>query len=224
MPASLPPPVQPVTVNVLPPLPVSVRLAVLIPLKVSDIGPAVSEVGERVKPDAFDAATVAVVPVSNPLPVQPLSVKVCPAPVTARLATVIRVKPSDMPSVDDSDVLVNVSLAALLAATVSALAVLSVSDPARPAADGEGVTAGRVGEVGRGKPAQGQRRPTRHGQGRVAQSDVGRDVVYQRLGRAFQRSTTRPTADGEGIAAAAVVREVGGRDAVRQAQRHEVGG
>jgi hypothetical protein len=108
-PLSDPLPVQPLMVKASPPpLLVSVRLAVLIPLKDSDIGPAVSEVGERVKPDAFDAATVAVVPVSDPLPVQPLSVKVCPAPVTARLATVIRVKPSDMPSPDASDVLVNV--------------------------------------------------------------------------------------------------------------------
>ena len=91
-----------------PPLRVSVRLAVVIPLKVSDMGPAVSEVGVRVKPEAFDAATVAVVPVSDPVPVQPVTVNVCPAPVTARLAVVIPLKVSDMPSVDASDVLVNV--------------------------------------------------------------------------------------------------------------------
>ena len=69
------------------------------------------------------------VSVSDPLPVQPLTVNVLPALVAVRLAVVMPLRPSDMPSVDDSEVLVSVKLALLLAATVSGVAALSVSDP-----------------------------------------------------------------------------------------------
>ena len=101
---------------------------------------------------------------------------------------------------------------------------MSVSDPvARPAADREGVAAARVGEVGGGEAVQRQRASS------VTASEVLLKVtldVMCRPGSPSRLSTfhPRPTADGEGIAAAAVVREVGGRDAVRQAERHAVGG
>ena len=67
-------------------------------------------------PALLVAVTVPVaVPVSEPLPVQPLTVNVLPLLVAVRLAVVMPVKPSDMPSVDDSEVLVRVKPALLLA-------------------------------------------------------------------------------------------------------------
>ena len=69
------------------------------------------------------------VSVSDPLPVQPLTVNVLLALVAARLAVVMPLRPSDMPSVEDSEVLVRVKPALLLAVTVSPMAALSVSDP-----------------------------------------------------------------------------------------------
>ena len=69
----------------------------------------VSDVLVRVKPALLLAVTMPVaVSVSDPLPVQPLTVNVLPVLVAARLAVVIPLKPSDMPSVDDSEVLVRV--------------------------------------------------------------------------------------------------------------------
>ena len=96
MPLSVPLPVQPVTVKVLPPAPVSVRLAVVMPLKPS-VMPSVddSEVLVRVKPPLLLAVTVspvAALSVSDPLPVQPLTVKVLPPAVSVRLAVVIPLK------------------------------------------------------------------------------------------------------------------------------------
>lgn len=107
-PISDPLPVHPETVKVLPPPLVSVRFAVVIPLNVSTMGPAVSDVDVSVNPELLDAATVPVLPLSNPLPVQPFSVNVWPEPVAVRLATKMPDKLSDMPSVDVSDVLARV--------------------------------------------------------------------------------------------------------------------
>ena len=70
------------------------------------------------------------VSVSDPLPVQPLTVNVFVALVAARLAILMPARPSAIPSVDDSEVLVRVKLALLLAATVSVPDALSVSNPA----------------------------------------------------------------------------------------------
>src|SRR5271157_3822044 len=131
VPVSVAFPVQPLTVNVLPPEPESVRLAVVMPLRPS-IMPSVekSDVLVRVKPAFLLAVTMPVaVSVSDPLPVQPLTVNVLLALVAARLALVMPLRPSAMPSVEDSEVLVRVKLALLLAATVSAMVALSVSDP-----------------------------------------------------------------------------------------------
>ena len=98
MPLSVPLPVQPVTVKVLPLPAVSVRLAVVMPLKPSDM-PSVedSEVLARVKPALLLAVTVspvAAVSVSDPVPVQPLTVKVLPPAVSVRLAVVIPLRVS----------------------------------------------------------------------------------------------------------------------------------
>ncbi len=107
---SVPFPVQPLTVNVLPPGLVSVRLAVVIPLKpivVPMLG--VSEALVKVNPAFSLAATIPVpVSVSDPPPVQPLTVNVLPFVVAARLAVVMPVRPSDMPSVEDREPLVSV--------------------------------------------------------------------------------------------------------------------
>ena len=68
-----------------------------------------SDVLVRVKPALLLAVTMPVaVSVSEPLPVQPLTVKVLLAVVAARLAVVMPLKASAMPSVDDSDVLASV--------------------------------------------------------------------------------------------------------------------
>ena len=86
-------PVQPVTVKVCP-LPVAVRLAVVMPLKASDM-PSVDDSDVLVKRVAGALARrhgVRAVPVSDPLPVQPLTVKVLPLPVSVRLAVVIPLK------------------------------------------------------------------------------------------------------------------------------------
>src|SRR5271157_2475690 len=124
-----PVPVQPLTVKVLPPA-VSVKLAVVNPLRLSDIVPAVSLVLVRVKPALSNTVAVSAVPFSVPLPAQPMMVKVLPPElVSVRLAVVIPVRPSAMPSVEDSEVLLRVKLALLLAATVSVMDALSVSDP-----------------------------------------------------------------------------------------------
>ena len=103
------PPCPPLTVNVWPP-PVSVRLAVVMPLKLKRhaIGGRQRRVGQGEAGVLPQSCTVAVVPVSDPVPVQPLTVKVLLAPVAVRLAVVMPLKASDMPSVDDSDVLVRV--------------------------------------------------------------------------------------------------------------------
>src|SRR5271157_2263012 len=124
-----PVPVQPLTVKVLPPA-VSVKLAVVNPLRLSDIVPAVSLVLVRVKPALSNTVAVSAVPFSVPLPAQPMMVKVLPPElVSVRLAVVIPVRPSAMPSVEDSEVLLRVKLALLIAATVSVMDALSVSDP-----------------------------------------------------------------------------------------------
>ncbi len=130
-PVSVPFPVQPVMVKILPPEPVSVRLAVVIPLRDTPMPSVdISDMLVRVKPPFLLAVMMPVaVSVSDPLPVQPLTVNVLLALVAARLAVVMPLKPSDMPSVEDNDVLVRVKLALLLAVTVSAVAALSVSEP-----------------------------------------------------------------------------------------------
>ena len=77
----------------------------------------------RVKPAILLAVTVspvAAVPVSDPLPVQPLTVKVLPPAVSVRLAVVIPLKVSVGSPVTASDVLVKVKLAATASTTVSA--------------------------------------------------------------------------------------------------------
>src|SRR5438105_4548831 len=71
-PASEPVPVQPLTVKVLPPIPlVSARSARVIPLRLSARLPELSVVLDRLKPAALLAATVAAVPVREPPRVQP---------------------------------------------------------------------------------------------------------------------------------------------------------
>src|SRR5208283_917383 len=111
-------------VKVLPPDELlSVRLAVVIPLKPS-VMPSVedSEMLVRVKPAFLAAVTMPdAASVSDPLPVQPLTVNVLLELVAARLAVVMPLRPSAMPSVEDSEVLVKVKLALLLAATVSVM-------------------------------------------------------------------------------------------------------
>src|SRR5271157_2196062 len=105
----------------LPLVAVVVRLAVVIPLKETAI-PSVefSELLVRVKPAFLLAVTMPdAVSVSDPLPVQALTVNVLLELVAVRLAVVIPLKPSDMPSVEDSELLARVKLALLLAATVS---------------------------------------------------------------------------------------------------------
>ena len=118
VPLSLPAPVHPLIVKVLPPPLESVRFAVLMPVNERDIGPAVSELAVSVKPDGFDAARVDDVPVSEPFPVQPVSVKVCPLLVMERLAVAIPLRLSDMPSAEDNDELPSATLPLLLAVTV----------------------------------------------------------------------------------------------------------
>src|SRR5271157_2531081 len=131
VPVSNPFPAQPVMVKVLPPELVSVRLAVVMPLKETAMPSVdISEVLVRVKPAFLLAVTMPVaVSVSEPLPVQPLTVNVFVALVAARLAVVMPLRPSAMPSVEDSEVLVRVKLALLLAVTVSGMDALSVSVP-----------------------------------------------------------------------------------------------
>ncbi len=129
VPASEPAPVQPLTVNVLPPALVSVRLAVVIPLRLSDVVPEVSLVLVKVKPAFSDTVAVSPMPVKDPVPGQPLTMKVLPpALVSVKLATAIPLKPSDMlPELRAELVKVKPPLAD--AVTVSLLAALSVSDP-----------------------------------------------------------------------------------------------
>ena len=107
-------PVQPLTVKVLPPA-VSVRLAVVNPLKVNVAPPATaSEVLARTTLLDTTSARVSVVPLSVPPPVQPVTVKVLPPePLSVRLAVVIPTKPSDIPSVEDSELLASVNPAPL---------------------------------------------------------------------------------------------------------------
>ena len=57
-------------------------------------------------------------------------VKVSEPPESVRLAVAIPPRPSDMPSVEESEVSVNVKLALFLAVTMSPVAELSVSEPA----------------------------------------------------------------------------------------------
>src|SRR5205807_1446687 len=97
--------VQPLTSKVCP-LPESVRLAVVMPLRFSDMVPAVTKELVRMKLAFAVADTVAVVPVSDAVPVQPLAVKEWPLPVAVSLAMVKPLRASDMPSEDVSDVLV----------------------------------------------------------------------------------------------------------------------
>ena len=82
------------TVKVLPPLPLSVRLAVVMPFDRPSDMPSVddSKLFVSVKPALLLAATVSAVvavSVSDPFPVQPLTVKVLPPAVSVRLAVVI---------------------------------------------------------------------------------------------------------------------------------------
>ena len=142
------------------------------------------------------------VSVSDPLPVQPLTVNVLPALVAVRLAVVMPLRPSAMPSVEESDVLVSVKLALLLAATVSAAAALSVSDPLPVQPLTVKVLPPRgVGQVGGREAAQGQRRQAGHRQRRLGQDDAARHDVHQGLAGALERSAPGPAGDGEGVAA-----------------------
>ena len=92
MSVSDPLPVQPLTVKVLPPA-VSVRLAVVNPLKVN-VGPPVtaSDVFARTTLLGHAVHQGLVEPLSVPLPVQPVTVKVCVLPLSVRLAVVIPLK------------------------------------------------------------------------------------------------------------------------------------
>ncbi len=121
-------PLQPLTVKVLPPV-VSVRLAVGNPLNVRVGNPVTArEVLVNVVFAATVSTRVSGEPVSVPFPVQPLMVKVLPPePVSVRLAVVIPLKPSAMPSVEDSDVLVRVNPPFSLAVTMPV--AVSVSEP-----------------------------------------------------------------------------------------------
>ena len=109
VPVSVPVPVQPLTVKVLP-LPVSVRLAVVIPLKAQRhaVGDRQRRVGQGEVGRCAVTDRRSPCAGQRPAPVQPLTVKVLPLPVAVRLAVVMPLKASDMPSVDDSDVLVRV--------------------------------------------------------------------------------------------------------------------
>ena len=79
-------------------------------------------------PDSLTVAVAVVLPVSEPPPVQPLTVNVLPEAVADRLAVAIPLRPRLIPSVEDSAVLDRVKLEALLAATMPAPAG-AVSDP-----------------------------------------------------------------------------------------------
>ena len=144
----------------LPLLAVAVRLAVVMPLRPS-VMPSVevTEVLVRVKPALLLAVTIPVaVSLSNPVPVQPLTVNVLPALVAARLAMVMPIRPSAMPSVEESE-RVGQRIAGALARRHSVCDGRAVGQRSAsgPAADREGVTAGGVGEVGSREPVQGQR-------------------------------------------------------------------
>lgn len=84
----------------------------MMPLKPS-VMPSVevSEVLVRVKPAFLLAVTMPVaVSASDPPPVQPLTVNVLPELVAARLAILIPLRPSAMPSVEDSELSARVKL------------------------------------------------------------------------------------------------------------------
>src|SRR5580658_1521949 len=112
-------PVQPLTVNVLPLL-VAARLAVVMPLKVKLAPPVTTrEVLASATLLKRVSARISEVPLSVPLPVQPVTVKVLPpAPLSVRFAVVIPLRPGDMPSVDVNEALVRVYRALLVAVTV----------------------------------------------------------------------------------------------------------
>ena len=108
-PVSVPFPLQPLMLNVLPPELVSERSAVVIPLRPSDMLPEFSVELVKLKPAFALAVTIPVaVSESDPLPVQPLTVNVLLALVAARLAVVMPKRPSVMPSVEDREVLLSV--------------------------------------------------------------------------------------------------------------------
>ena len=97
-------------------------------------------------------SAVVAVSVSDPFPVQPLTVKVLPPAVSVRLAVVIPLKVSVRMPVTASELLVKVTLATRWSTRVSDE---PVSDPvAGPAVDSEDIAAGAgVGEVGGGDSA-----------------------------------------------------------------------
>ncbi len=114
---------------------VVVRLAVVIPLKpIVMLSVRMSAMRWSKEARRLLLAAAVTVPFavseSEPPPVQPLTVNVLPLLVAARLAVVMPMRPSAMPSVEDREVLVRVKHGCfLLAATVSEVAALSVSDP-----------------------------------------------------------------------------------------------
>ena len=110
----------------------SVRLAAVNPFKVSVAPPVTaSDVLLSATLDEMLSTSVSVAPFNVPAPVQPRDGEgIAAAPLSVRLAVVMPFdRLSDMPSVDDSKLFVSVKPALLLAATVSAVAAVSVSDP-----------------------------------------------------------------------------------------------
>ena len=97
-------PVQPLTVKVLPPA-VSVRLAVVNPPKVNVGRPVTATATFLASVTLLDTLStrVSAEPLSVPLPDQPVMVNVLPPAVSVKLAVVIPLKPSVMPSVEESD-------------------------------------------------------------------------------------------------------------------------
>ena len=186
----------------------------------------VSDVLVRVKPPFCSSVTVSpvAVSVSDPLPVQPLTVNVLPALVAVRLA-VVNAAQAKRHAVGRGQRGVGQRVAGALARRhrVGDAAAVGQRSAARPAADREGVAAGCVGQVGGREPAQGQRsaRP-------VTASDVLVNVtlaghaVNQGLRRALERSAPVQPVTVKVLPPLLLVGEVGGRDSA-QAQRR-VGG
>ena len=136
VPLSVPLPVQPVTVNVLPPEPLSVRLAVVIPLRPSDmLSVEDSKLLASVKPALLLAVTVSplvVLSMSDPPPVQPLTVKVLPPAVSVRLAVVNPLSVRVGSPLTARDVFVNVVFAATVSTRVSPGGPVNVPLPVQP--------------------------------------------------------------------------------------------
>src|SRR5271166_3223209 len=135
VPVSDPFPAQPVMVKVLPPELVSVRLAVVMPLKETAMPSVdISEVLVRVKPALLLAVTVSVMDalfVRDPLPVQPLTVKVLLPAVSVRLAALNPLNVNVGSPVTASDVFARTTLLDTLSTRVS-VEPLSVPLPAQP--------------------------------------------------------------------------------------------